>query len=634
MTGPSLSLERGAVIDSRYRIVRELGCGAMGVVYVAQHVTLGRHVALKVLRRELATDPELTARFEQEARAASAIGHPHIIDVFDLGRGSDGSPYMVMELLDGMALGDLVAVEGPLPWRRVVEIGAQILGALDAAHGCGIVHRDLKPDNVFLAEREDGPPRAKLLDFGISKVMSNLALEPLLRGTSHGTVMGTPEYMSPEQARGQTDAIDHRTDVYAAGVVLYEMLCGRPPFQGENYNAVLAAILERTFPPLRSLRADVPRALEAVVVRAMEGARERRWQTADEMRAALLACLELPDEGDEVEILDEVIEAAPPPPEAAPRPPPPPPRPSSLVPALFVALLAGGAATGAWTLRRALTPPPPPPAPETIALEVAPTHAHVSLDGVPSVERAVLLAPGTPHTLVARAEGYVPVELRFTAQPGARVTVRLPHALPVLDDKDPPATPAELAAGVAADPLPPWEEIDADLRRADMFHQCLERASERDCQTLRGLTRAMGRPRGPVDEAGDAYVRALAGRPAEAAAAAGALRAALWTHRARADAAELELLADGGMSIDWHARRLLLAARAYLRGGGDEHLGVAMQSADVVRRAADRELAGAAAELAATLRRRKKAIVAHNRLVELTNARPWRSELVYGSAAR
>jgi eukaryotic-like serine/threonine-protein kinase len=216
----------GEVLEGKYRIIRQLAAGAMGVVYVAQHLTLHRHVAVKALRRELVNDPELVGRFEQEARAASAIGHGNIIDVFDLGRTADGSMYMVMELLDGHPLSELLDEEPLFPVARALDLMAQALGALHAAHKHGIVHRDLKPENIFVLDTEDRPDFVKLLDFGISKIAAgNERLgSKSLRGTSTGTVMGTPEYMSPEQARGKIELIDARTDIYAAGVVLYEML--------------------------------------------------------------------------------------------------------------------------------------------------------------------------------------------------------------------------------------------------------------------------------------------------------------------------------------------------------------------------------------------------------------------------
>src|SRR5687767_14820871 len=164
-------LPPGAVVDGRYRVLAVLAAGAMGVVYVAQHVSLGRKVALKVMRSALGDRADLQARFEQEARAATAIGHPSIVDVFDLGRCADGRPYMAMELLTGLTLAERLEIDGPLPWREAIELGAQVLSALAAAHGRGIIHRDIKPENLFLVEREGAPPLAKILDFGISKIL-------------------------------------------------------------------------------------------------------------------------------------------------------------------------------------------------------------------------------------------------------------------------------------------------------------------------------------------------------------------------------------------------------------------------------------------------------------------------------
>jgi serine/threonine-protein kinase len=301
---PREALQIGELVDGKYEIVRELGAGAMGVVYVARHQALRRQVAVKILRGQLAADPELSARFEQEARAASAIGHPNIIDVYDLGRTADGVLFMVMELLEGDSLAGLLERHRRLPLARAQKLVDQVLAALSAAHRAGIVHRDLKPDNVFVVSSEYRADFVKLLDFGISKI---LAREPAQlgeskKGTALGTVMGTPEYMSPEQARGLVDQVDARTDVYAAGVVLYELLCGRTPFQGDNYNAVMAAIIDGTYPRPRELAPGVPATVEAVIVKALSYRREDRWQSAAAMREALeLAVaegLEL-DDGDE-----------------------------------------------------------------------------------------------------------------------------------------------------------------------------------------------------------------------------------------------------------------------------------------------------------------------------------------------
>jgi serine/threonine-protein kinase len=279
----------GDELDGKYKIVREIGSGAMGVIYVARHLTLGRSVAIKVLRPELTQDPELAKRFEQEARAASAIGHPHIVDVFDLGRTPAGGRYMVMELLDGRSLAGVLQDEGALPARRAIDLVLQVLAALGAAHKSGIVHRDLKPENVFVVETEDRPSFVKLLDFGISKVLDRAQGAAAPRETQFGTILGTPAYMSPEQARGATDLVDHRTDLWAAGIVLYEALVGRAPFRGDNYNAVIIAIMEGQHERAASLVEGLSPAVDEVIEKALAPKREDRWESARAMREALIA---------------------------------------------------------------------------------------------------------------------------------------------------------------------------------------------------------------------------------------------------------------------------------------------------------------------------------------------------------
>ncbi len=231
----------GEVFDGRYLIEESLGEGGMGVVFRAQHVELGRQFAVKVLRRDFGTDPESVERFAREARAASGIGHPHIVNVVDFGTLRDGSPYLVMEFLQGETLSRRLAREGSLPPEDAMAIAEQIADALQAAHALGVVHRDLKPDNVFLVPRAEGP-HAKLLDFGVAKVLG--AARKLTRT---GVVFGTPQYMSPEQAAGQP--VDHRTDIYALGLLLYEMLTGRVPFQGDSFMGVLSQHMFDLPPP-------------------------------------------------------------------------------------------------------------------------------------------------------------------------------------------------------------------------------------------------------------------------------------------------------------------------------------------------------------------------------------------------
>ena len=288
---PSAGLTVGQTLEGKYKIIREIGRGAMGVVYQGLHIALDRRVAVKTLRQEMSNDADLATRFEREARAASAIGHPHIIDVFDLGRTPDGLLFMVMEFLDGVPLTTLLQQSPLLPMPLAVNLMTQVLGGLSAAHKHGIVHRDLKPDNIFVINTEDRPNFVKIVDFGIAKKLSarqpGRASPAAMRGTMVGTVMGTPLYMSPEQAIGQVEKIDHRTDIFAAGVVLYEMLCGRTPFYAEGYAAILGAILEGKYPPPRTLRPDIPAAIEAAIVRALDRDIEKRFPSAAAMRDAI-----------------------------------------------------------------------------------------------------------------------------------------------------------------------------------------------------------------------------------------------------------------------------------------------------------------------------------------------------------
>jgi len=275
-------LSPGALVDGKYRIIRTLGEGGMGVVYVAEHVFLRKHVALKLLRAELAENEEVLARFEQEARATSLLDHENIVRVTDFGRTPAGELYLVMQLLEGEPLSSQLERTPRLPVDRALTIARQILGGLEAAHAQGIVHRDLKPENVFLCARADGIEHIKLLDFGIAKLRKDAPLKL----TTTGAVLGTPQYMAPEQARGLSD-IDQRVDVHAAGVMLYEMLAGQAPYRGDNYNVVLFEIMSGQPKPLRELAPDLDPALAEIVMRAFAPDRNRRIQSARELRLAL-----------------------------------------------------------------------------------------------------------------------------------------------------------------------------------------------------------------------------------------------------------------------------------------------------------------------------------------------------------
>ena len=271
----------GSVVADKYELIRVLGVGGMGAVYEARHLFTKRHVALKLLRGDGARSESYAARLLVEARAASAVGHPAIVDVLDAGRTEDGSPYIVLELLAGEDL-DCALHDNRISTTEMVAIGIQILEALAAAHAQGIVHRDIKPDNIFLTRNERGEARVKLLDFGLAKGMT--------AGTEGwktvaGIVVGTPDYMSPEQARG--DPVDARTDLWSTGVLLYRGLAGRTPFVDDNYNRLMIQILTQQAQPLVELRPDLPESVLRVVDRALQRDRELRWQTAREMADAL-----------------------------------------------------------------------------------------------------------------------------------------------------------------------------------------------------------------------------------------------------------------------------------------------------------------------------------------------------------
>ena len=270
----------GQLIDGRYQIDYVLGVGSMGIVYGARHAAVGKLVAIKALRAHLASDAEAIQRFNAEATAATSIGNQHIVETFDFGRLPDGTAYMVMEYLEGRSLAELIEDFSPLPLERITKIGLQIAEALNAAHLAGIVHRDLKPDNIFLCERDADPDFVKILDFGIAKFGVSQA-----RLTQAGAVFGTPAYMSPEQALGK--ATDGRTDVYALGVMLYEMACGRVPFSGENAIAVLSMHANEEPEALSVRKPDVSSELEAIVNKCLNKDPEARYVSMAELAADL-----------------------------------------------------------------------------------------------------------------------------------------------------------------------------------------------------------------------------------------------------------------------------------------------------------------------------------------------------------
>ncbi len=270
----------GRTIDRRYRVESKLGEGGMGLVYRVTHTQLNKPQAIKVLRREHTRDEEALARFRREAESASGIGNQHIVDISDFGMLEDGSTYFVMEYLEGMDLIDTINLVGYMPEERAIHIAKQVCRALGAAHRAGIVHRDLKPENVFLVTRDGTDDFVKILDFGIAKV-GNLPT----RITRAGEVLGTPHYMSPEQCEG--DDVDHRTDVYAMGVLLYEMVTGQVPHDAETMTGILTKHLyDDPIPPTTRVP-QVSAELEGVIMRCLEKKPGNRYQAMHEIETDL-----------------------------------------------------------------------------------------------------------------------------------------------------------------------------------------------------------------------------------------------------------------------------------------------------------------------------------------------------------
>jgi serine/threonine protein kinase len=274
----------GEIVNGKYRLMRLIGEGGMGSVFEAVHEYLGSAVALKFLNLELARRAGLVARFLQEARVSASIRSPHVVLVSDVDQTPDGLPYLVMELLEGESLQAVLTRSGRLPRATALDFAAQVLNGLEAAHAKGVVHRDLKPDNVFVVPTQQGP-LLKLLDFGIAKLRTS---EDFQRGlTRPGALMGTPEYMAPEQAIS-ADLADHRADLFSVGVLLFEMLTGTRPVTGDDPRVMAASVLAGQVRSLRELDPDAPEALAAVLQRALAGRIEDRFQSAAEMRTALL----------------------------------------------------------------------------------------------------------------------------------------------------------------------------------------------------------------------------------------------------------------------------------------------------------------------------------------------------------
>jgi serine/threonine-protein kinase len=438
----------GQTLAERYRITRKIGEGGMGAVYEATHVALGKRVAVKILREKFVDQPAIGQRLVQEARHASSIHNEHIIDITDSGVTGDGRTYLVMEHLDGESLAQRIRRDGPIPEARLLAIARQAALALGAAHAVGIIHRDVKPENLFLVARPAGEPDyVKVVDFGISKMMRPDEAPDALRLTRTGMVLGTPLYMSPEQARGEEE-LDHRIDIYALGVILYEGLTGEVPFSASNYLGIIAQVSAHAPPPPRALRPElsISPAVEALVLRAMAKSRDERYPTMEAL----------------IEDLDRVRAGG------APRPAGPAAGPRRRWPSVFPLFAAGsilaagvayavlatgrGAPGGAGNPAAAVVPPRAAPAaplsPQVVIhVETTPEGAEVRQgDRVFGVTPRDLLLPrsGAPARLSFHLDGYE--EARTEVVPSADDSLRV-RLLPRPARRHPhsPARPAEPA---------------------------------------------------------------------------------------------------------------------------------------------------------------------------------------------
>ncbi len=271
----------GQVIGN-YRVLAKIGTGGMGSVYLAEHPLIGKKVALKVIHKELAGNREVLQRFFQEARAVGMIGNEHIIEIHDFGQSPEGDHFIIMEYLEGQTLAQALVREGRLATTRALHIAAQIATALAAAHGAGIIHRDLKPDNIMLTSRLGDPEFVKVLDFGLAKVLESSA-----QLTAVGVVLGTPQYMSPEACESKRP-VDHRTDIYALGILLFQMVTGQLPFDGQSMGEVMVKQVTQLPPGPRGLTPEVPPAVEQIILRCLAKQPDLRFPTMLALRDALV----------------------------------------------------------------------------------------------------------------------------------------------------------------------------------------------------------------------------------------------------------------------------------------------------------------------------------------------------------
>lgn len=463
----------GLDIDDRYVLEEFLGEGGMGIVLRGRHKVIGKRVAVKVLRADLAGDAELTERFLTEAKAASSVGHPNIVEIFDYGKLADGSAYFVMEYLEGQSLATVLGDTPVLPMKRVYHIGRQVAEALQAAHDAGVVHRDMKPENVMLIRREGLEDHVKILDFGIAKIAT--ATNRLTRA---GSVFGTPQYMSPEQANG--DSVDHRTDIYALGCMLFEMAMGRVPFNADNVMAILSMQMFQAPPRMSDGPHPIPEAFENLIHRALAKKIDERYQSLREVADDLRAL----ERGETPDISVPSFS----PPRSATALPEDDELPgqrrggspmTGLALGLLAAVVVGGGGFAAYRMRPSTAPPvvaapteTAAPTAQPLTVSVLPKVAKVTVDGVEVPLKdgtaKVTVAAGSPGKLHVEALGYVAVDRTIAPADGPVLSFVLDKtpvdigALPVdrrpavagSDVKMPGKTAASAGAPAAVGALP------------------------------------------------------------------------------------------------------------------------------------------------------------------------------------
>jgi serine/threonine-protein kinase len=443
---PGRTGQPAALVAGRYRLLSSIGEGSMGRIFLAEQVSVGRRVAVKIINRELTAKFDTIARFQQEARLLASVTNEHIVEVYDIGETEGGDPFIAMEYVDGPSLGRIIHDQAPLAPARTLRILLQVASALATVHAAGVVHRDLKPANIVVLTRKDGFEIVKILDFGLAKVVGDR--EAAGRLTRAGVIIGTPEYMSPEQVTATN--VDHRADLYALGCTAYEMLCGRPPFTGPEMSTLYKHMHEE---PQSLLDADepVPEPIAKVVMRCLAKDASQRWQTARELHTALVVAadeagiarrdlrilrgsLEDPVEVPEVGVPRPAVTTQP---MAAP----PPPKKRTEVALLAATALVLGLVGGVLVGQRTADPPParrsaPTAAPTGAAattgglvVTTRPASALVAVDGGearPGPLALVDLRPGK-HTVSVSARGWATAEREVEIAPGqsARLEIAL-----------------------------------------------------------------------------------------------------------------------------------------------------------------------------------------------------------------